>query len=93
MVWVNFIFLWFRSLSTIRVPGSINVGSTSTGIGADWRVRIVGMVGGAVGAAVALFVLKPLVELPFWLGLIAFVVMAVVGGVLGRFAGGLLFRQ
>ena len=58
----------------------------------DGRVRLATGVGTLVGAAVALFVVKPLVELPFWLGLIAFVIVTGGGGVLGRLVGGLLFR-
>jgi hypothetical protein len=50
------------------------------------------MVGTGVSAAIGLFVVKPLVDLPFWLGLIAFGVMLVLGGILGRFVGGLLSR-
>jgi hypothetical protein len=34
-----------------------------------------------------------LVELPFWLGLLAFVLVCGIGGMLGRFVGQLLFRQ
>jgi hypothetical protein len=58
----------------------------------NWPVTLAGMVGAGAGAAVALFVVKPLVELPFWLGLIAFGVMVGVGIVLGRLAGSLMFR-
>jgi hypothetical protein len=58
----------------------------------DWPVRLAGMIGAGAGAAVALFVVKPLVELPFWLGVIAFAAMVGVGGILGRLVGGLLFR-
>jgi hypothetical protein len=51
-----------------------------------------GVVGGAAGAAIALFVVKPLVELPIWLGPIAFVAVTAVGIGLGQLAGKLLFR-
>jgi hypothetical protein len=50
------------------------------------------MVGTGVSAAIALFVVKPVVDLPFWLGLVAFGVMLVIGGIVGRFVGGLLSR-
>jgi hypothetical protein len=58
----------------------------------NWPVTIGGMVGCAAGAAVGLFVVKPLVELPFWLGLIAMVALVAVGTKLGQLAGRLLFR-
>ena len=58
----------------------------------DWQVILAGMVGTGVSGAVALFVLKPLIELPFWPGLIAFCVMIAVGAFLGRRVGGLLSR-
>ena len=59
----------------------------------DWRVRLATGVGTVAGAALALFVIKPLVDIPgFWPGLIAFVAVTGVGGVLGRLVGGLLFR-
>ncbi len=60
----------------------------------DWRVRLATGVGTVTGAAVALFVIKPLVDIPeFWPGLLAFVAVTGVGGVLGRLVGGLLFRR
>jgi hypothetical protein len=60
----------------------------------DWPVRLATGVGTVTGAAVALFVIKPLVDIPgFWPGLIAFVAVSGVGGVLGRLVGGLLFRR
>lgn len=59
----------------------------------DGRVRLATGVGTAAGAAVALFVIKPLVDIPgFWPGMLAFVAVTAVGGVLGRLVGGLLFR-
>ena len=59
----------------------------------DWRVRLATGGGTVAGAAIALFVIKPLVDIPgFWPGLIAFVAVSGVGGVLGRLVGGLLFR-
>ena len=62
----------------------------------DWPVKLATGVGTITGAAVALFVVKPLVqplvELPFWLGLPAFLAVTGVGGVLGQLAGRLLFR-
>jgi hypothetical protein len=58
----------------------------------DWPVLIGGMLGCGAFGAVALFVVKPLVELPLWLGTIAFCTMIVVGTVLGQFIGRRLFR-
>jgi hypothetical protein len=62
----------------------------------DWPVKLATGVGTVIGAAVALFVVKPLVkplvELPFWLGMLAFLAVTGVGGVLGKLAGRLLFR-
>ena len=60
----------------------------------DYPVRLAIGVGTIVGAAIALFVVRPLVDppLPLWLGMIAFVAMCGVGGVLGQLAGRLLFR-
>ncbi|MFO0809109.1 MAG: hypothetical protein U0746_10830 [Gemmataceae bacterium] len=59
----------------------------------DWRVRLATGVGTAAGAAFGLFVIKPLVDIPgFWPGLIAFLAVAGLGGVLGRLVGGMLFR-
>jgi hypothetical protein len=59
----------------------------------DGRIRLATGVGTVSGAALGLFVIKPLVDIPgFWPGLIAFVAVTGVGGVLGRLAGGLLFR-
>ncbi len=59
----------------------------------DWRVRLVTGVGTVAGAALGLFVIKPLVDIPgFWPGLIAFVAVSGVGGVLGRLVGGLVVR-
>jgi hypothetical protein len=34
----------------------------------DWRIRLSGAAGGMVGGAIGLFVIKPLIELPPWLG-------------------------
>lgn len=58
----------------------------------NWRVRLSGAAGGMVGGTVALFVVKPLVELPVWLGPIAFVAFLGVGIILGNIVGGWLFR-
>ena len=59
----------------------------------DWRVRLATGVGTVAGAALGLFVIKPLVDIPgFWPGMIAFLAVSGVGGVLGRLVGGLLFR-
>jgi hypothetical protein len=66
---------------------------SGSGGGSDWRVRLATGVGTLIGAAVALFVIRPLMNpLPFWQGMIAFLLVAGAGGVLGRLVGGLLFR-
>ena len=66
---------------------------SGSGSGLNWQVRLATGVGTVAGAAVALFVMKPLVDIPgFWPGLIAFIAVAGIGGVLGRLVGGLLFR-
>ena len=60
----------------------------------DWRVKLATGVGMLVGASVALFVIKPLVEIPdVWLGFIAFLAVCGLGGVLGQLVGWLLFRR
>jgi hypothetical protein len=59
----------------------------------DWRVRLASGVGTVAGAAFGLFVIRPLVDIhECWPGLLTFVAVAGVGGVLGRLVGGLLFR-
>ena len=58
----------------------------------DWPVRLSGAAGGMVGGAVGLFVVKPLIELPVWLGGFAFVALIGVGVILGNIVGGRLFR-
>ncbi len=45
-----------------------------------------------MGGSVALFVVKPLIELPLWLGPFAFVAMTGLGGMLGNIVGERLFR-
>jgi len=57
----------------------------------DWLVRLSGAVGSMVGGVIALFVVKPLIELPLWLGPFAFVALIGVGSVLGNILGGRLF--
>ena len=58
----------------------------------DWRVRLATAVGGAAGAAIALL-WRPQLFAGFWLGLLGFILMYLAGAVLGRLAGGLLFRS
>jgi hypothetical protein len=59
----------------------------------DLPIRLATGVGAVAGSAIALFVIKPLLEIPgFWPGLIAFVAVTGTGAVLGRLLGGLLFR-
>lgn len=58
----------------------------------DWQVRLCGAAEGMIGGAIALFVIKPLVELPFWLGPLAFVALIGVGIILGNLVGLRLFR-
>lgn len=58
----------------------------------DWRVRIATVVVVAVCMAGAM-VLGPVVGIHgFWPGMLAIAVAIIVGIVLGRFLGGLLFR-
>jgi hypothetical protein len=56
----------------------------------DWPVRLATGVGTCAGAAVALLLRRDLGS--FWLGLLAFVLVTGLGGLLGRLVGGLLFR-
>jgi hypothetical protein len=58
----------------------------------DWRVRLATGVGIGAGAAIALLWRPDFFGGGFWLGLIGFCVFMVVGAVLGRLVGGLLFR-
>jgi len=58
----------------------------------DWRVRLTGAAGGMVAGVVALFVVKPMIELPPWLGAFAFVALMTVGVVLGNIVGARLFQ-
>jgi hypothetical protein len=65
---------------------------TGSGGPGDWRVRLATGVGLGAGAAIALL-WRPDLGGGFWLGLIGFCVFMGVGAVLGRLAGGLLFRR
>ncbi len=58
----------------------------------DWRVRLTGAAGALVAGVIALFVVKPMIELPTWLGALAFAGMLTVGAVLGNIIGGQLFK-
>jgi hypothetical protein len=58
----------------------------------DLRVRLTGSAGALVAGVIALFVVKPMIELPTWLGALAFVGMITVGAVLGNIIGGRLFK-
>ena len=58
----------------------------------DWRVRLTGAVGALVAGVIALFVVKPMIELPAGPGALAFAGMMTVGAVLGNIAGGRLFK-
>lgn len=58
----------------------------------DWRVRLATGVGICAGAAIALLWRPDFFSGGFWLGMIGFCVFLVVGAVLGRLVGGLLFR-
>ena len=64
---------------------------SSPGGRSDWPVKLAGMAGAGVGGAIALL-WRPDFFSGLWLGLIGFCLFIVVGGVLGRFVGGLLFR-
>ncbi|MEQ1827520.1 MAG: hypothetical protein ABL921_16290 [Pirellula sp.] len=59
----------------------------------DWRVRLAGAAGALVAGVIALFVVKPMIELPTGLGALAFVGMMTVGVVLGNIVGGRLFNS
>jgi hypothetical protein len=58
----------------------------------DWRVRLTGATGALVAGVIALFVVKPMIELPIWLGALAFVGMMTVGVVAGNIVGVQLFK-
>ena len=58
----------------------------------DWRVRLTGAAGALVAGVIALFIVKPMIELPVWLGGFAFVGMMTVGVILGNIVGGWLFK-
>jgi hypothetical protein len=58
----------------------------------DWPVRLCGAAGAMVGGTVGLFVVKPLIELPVWLGPLAFVALIGLGGILGNIVGVRLFH-
>ena len=58
----------------------------------EWPVRLSGAAGGMVGGIIGLFVVKPLIELPVWLGPFAFVALIGVGVILGNIVGGRLFQ-
>ena len=58
----------------------------------DWRVRLTGATGALVAGVIALFVVKPMIELPAGLGAIAFPGMMTVGAVLGNIVGWRLFN-
>jgi hypothetical protein len=74
--------------------GGVNMGNrerSGSGDRSDWRFRLAEMAGGGAGMAVALLV-GAFVDLGgFWPGLIAVALAIVVGILLGRFVGGLLF--
>jgi hypothetical protein len=57
----------------------------------DWRVRLCCAAGAIAGSAVGVFVVGPLIELPFWPAMIAFSAVCVAGLVLGQIVGRLLF--
>jgi ABC-type nickel/cobalt efflux system permease component RcnA len=57
----------------------------------EWPVRLATGLGTCAGAAVALLLRRDLGS--FWLGLLAFVLVTGLGGLLGRLVGGLLFRS
>jgi hypothetical protein len=76
--------------------GGVNMGNDERS-GPDGRsdspVRLATWAGVVAGAALGLFVIRPLVHIPgFWPGRIAFVAVTGVGGVLGPLVRGLLVR-
>lgn len=58
----------------------------------DWRVRLTGAVGAFLAGVFALFVVKPMIQLPAWSGGFAFVGLMTVGVVLGDIVGSRLFK-
>lgn len=58
----------------------------------DWRVRLTGAAGAFVAGTIALFVVKPMIELPAWSGGLAFVGLMTVGAVIGNIVGSRLFK-
>lgn len=59
----------------------------------DWRVRLTGAAGAFVAGVIALFVVKPMIELPAWVGGFAFAGMMIVGVLIGNIVGGRLFNR
>jgi hypothetical protein len=68
----------------------MNSEQSGSGGRTDWPVRLATGGGTVVGATVALLLKTDLGS--FWLGMIAFLAVTGVGGLLGRLVGGLLFR-
>jgi hypothetical protein len=62
-----------------------------SGGASDWRPRLATGLGTVTGAAVAVLSRRDLGG--FWVGMLAFLVVTGVGGVLGRLAGYLLFQR
>jgi prolipoprotein diacylglyceryltransferase len=57
----------------------------------DWRARLTGVAGGLLASVIALFLAKPMIELPR-VGAFALGGMIIVGGILGNIVGGWLFK-
>lgn len=58
----------------------------------DWRVRLTRAAGAFLAGVIALFVVKPMIELPPALGGLAFVGLMIAGSVLGNLVGAWLFK-
>jgi hypothetical protein len=58
----------------------------------DWPIKLATALGVLAGGSIALLWRPEFFSGPFWLGMLGFLIFVVVGGVLGKFVGWLLFR-
>ncbi|HUP80648.1 MAG TPA: hypothetical protein VM260_19015 [Pirellula sp.] len=58
----------------------------------DWRIRLTGAAGALVAGVIAMFVVKPMIELPTWLGALTFGGIMAIGIVFGNIVGRRLFQ-
>lgn len=68
-----------------------NQNQSVSGGGKSLPIVLSGMVGGAAGGAIALLS-RNWIDLGFWFGLVAFLVLLLGGMFIGRFVGSRLFR-